>query len=269
FHWWRLIMPLLFLILLLFALVTVLRPKWWAWRPPLPTNPLPATTPQPSAESPPARDDRPPSPEEVQTAQGDNPPHRSLIRLAWRYRFVLLIVSLLSVYAVSLVWHGRPPRLPRHGELLFFFERATNLASGVSPVLPILLLGLAFYFWGYLQLKRLYLLESQPANNPFPSGELFEQVNKRHQGVEKDLQAPKRAINSKFAWIVWLALWFTFCRIANHFVPSVDGIVTESILLLALAALSVLIVYGLLHLLKVWNGMRELLRAIAFLPLGD
>ena len=42
------------------------------------------------------------------------------------------------------------------------------------------------------------------------------------------------------AWIAGLALCYTFCRLANNFVPSVEGVVTESALLLALAVLALL-----------------------------
>ena len=64
---------------------------------------------------------------------------------------------LLAVMAAYLTRNGRPPRWPPWtGEWLFFFERASNLASGVSPVLPLTILGLAFSWWaGKGRLERM------------------------------------------------------------------------------------------------------------------
>jgi hypothetical protein len=42
---------------------------------------------------------------------------------------------------------------------LFFFERSTNLADGVSPVLPAFCLALALFWWGLTNLRRLNRLE--------------------------------------------------------------------------------------------------------------
>src|SRR5262249_14870892 len=148
-------------------------------------------------------------------------------------------------------------------------ERAINLASGVSPVVPVLLLALAFFAWGYVQLRRLYLLgPSRAVGNPFPGMGYFNQVNEGHDQLERDLRSPQRALEGKGAWVAWVALFFAFSRLASHFVPSVEGVVTDSVLLLALAVLAVLIGYGWLHLCRVWKSTRELLDALSLLPKG-
>jgi hypothetical protein len=46
---------------------------------------------------------------------------------------------------------------------LFFFERATNLADGVSPVLPAFCLTVALFWWGLTNLRRLNRLEKSLA----------------------------------------------------------------------------------------------------------
>jgi hypothetical protein len=202
-------------------------------------------------------------------AQANEPPRPSLGRLVMRYRFLLLSGFLMSTLAAYLVKNGWSSRPSHPGEMLLFFERATSVASGVSPVVPVFLLGLALFLWGYFQLKRLYLLRAHALDSPFPTQPYFAQVDRWHNEVSASLRVPSRALEGKAAPIAWLVLFFVFCRLATRFVPSVDGVVTESALLLALAVLSLLIVYGLLHLLSVWKGTRRLLQAVASLPLGE
>jgi hypothetical protein len=193
----------------------------------------------------------------------------SLMRFAAQHSFVVLAVFVLGVLGVYLATNGRPLHWLGHDEWLFFFDRATSLASGVSPVVPILLLGLAFAWWGYIQRRRLALLEYHAQANPFPPLALFMRIAHLRHEVVKDLWAPARALASRTAWAAGVALFFAFSRLASRFVPSVDGVVVDSLLLLALAVLSVLIVAGLLHLLRIWKDLRRLLRAVALLPLEE
>jgi hypothetical protein len=177
-----------------------------------------------------------------------------------------LLVFLARYCLVNVRWPQ--PQTVLAGEWLLFFERATSLASGVSPATPVFLLAMAFFCWGYVQLKRLYLLEFlHKVESPFPEKmEYFEQVNDRRGELHKDLRCPERALRGIGAWIAWAALFFTFSRLAGYFIPSVEKVWIESSILLSLAVLALLIGYGWLHLCKVWKSTRELLDAIALFP---
>jgi hypothetical protein len=188
-------------------------------------------------------------------------------RFIVEHRFLLLTGFVLAILAAYLFGYGRYPKFFTQDERLFFFDRATNLANGVTPVVPVLLLGLGFYLWSYIHLRRLYLLDQHALDQPFPPLGSFSHLNSRHDEVAKDLRRPREALTGISAWVACVALCFLFCRLASYFVPSVEGVVTESLLLVALAVLSLLIVYGLLHLRKVWRSLRKLLQAIASLQL--
>jgi hypothetical protein len=178
--------------------------------------------------------------------------------------FVLFVFSVLFTY---LFRYGSPfPRSSAHGELLFFFDRATSLANGVTPVLPVLLLGLSFYCWGYVNLRRVDLLCRHSTASPF-APDKFGALSREDKTAVKDLESPRLALGNTWAALAGLALYFIFCRLASGFVPSVDGVVTESLLLLGLAVLSLFVVTGLLHLLKLWQSVRKFLEAVASLPL--
>jgi hypothetical protein len=185
----------------------------------------------------------------------------------------LVSLFLLVVLAIYYFTNGQPaPRPALPGEWLLFFERATSLASGVSPVAPVFLLAMAFCLWGYVQLKRLYLLgPPHQVESPFPRSTIpiedyFGQVNDCHDQLKGDLTFPERALERTGALVIWVALFFTFSRLAKRFVPSVEGVWTESLILLGLSGLALLIGYGWLHLWKVWKSIRELLETIALLP---
>ncbi len=195
---------------------------------------------------------------------------RPLSEVIVRYRIQLLCVLMLLIMAVYLTVNGWPPHVWRDGEGLLFAERASSLASGVTPVVPILFLGLAFYCWGYCQLKRLYLLDEHAVPLCSLAGQpRFEQIDRRHGELVRNLKAAKKSLSGKWIWLLWVMLFFVFSRLSSHFIPTAEDIFTESALLLSLAVLAVLIVYGWLHLRKVWESTRHLLNAVALLPLHE
>jgi hypothetical protein len=179
-----------------------------------------------------------------------------------QYRLLLLVVFLVTVVTLYL-WRNWPPRYYPSGEVeqLFCFERATSLASGVSPVVPVLLLGLAFFWWGWRHLKRLWLLEEHKVKPPFPPGGTFAKVKACADKAWGHLVSPHSA-GGTWAPLIWLALFFTFCRVAGRFVPSVEGTFYDALILFALALFAVLLVDAVLHLIATWHALAELLRAL-------
>lgn len=181
---------------------------------------------------------------------------------------ILTISSLLILSSLLLPVIGSGGRWLSGENFLLFAERATILGSGVSPVAPILMIGLALFCWSYVQLKRLYLLAFHTVKMPFPLGQrqLFDKVRKRHRDTEWNLRTPARALGKKSAFIVGGMLIFVFLRAFSSFPPASEWVWLERVMLLALAALAVVIVYGWLHLLQVWENVRRLLDALALLP---
>jgi hypothetical protein len=155
---------------------------------------------------------------------------------------------------------------------LLFSERAIGLANGITPVVPILMLGIALFGWAYFQLRRQYLLKSPDTPELFPSDDKlgkFKQINIDATDLDKYLRNPFEAVNTKAAFLVWVLLFYIFYRLSSLYVPAFEGWILAGFLLLGLAVLALLIVYSWLLFLRVWGSTRSLLRAIALLPLAE
>lgn len=195
-----------------------------------------------------------------QTAQTENP-RNERSRLFLLGAFINLVLMSVLTYYVAFP--------ERSAERLLFFERATNLTDGVSPVVPVFFLAMAFFCWGFVQLKRLSLLASRhTVDNPFPEKTYFEHVQGCHGRLKDYLSSPGRVLGKgkTGAWIALVALLFTFLRLYSCFVRSVEGILADCLIFLGFAVLAFVIVYGWLHLCKVWRSIRELMDALALLP---
>jgi hypothetical protein len=191
--------------------------------------------------------------------------------LAVRRRAVLAMTGLLVLILAYQVGLHPPPQAARSAySQLLFFERATNPANGLSPVVPIVLLGLGFFWWAVCQLRRLYLLEEKHCvPSPFAGAEpaRFQGATKGHWAVQRALEAPHRMNCSGVAFAFWLLLFFTFCRLANRFVPTVEGSWFDGLFLCALQVYTILLVAGVIQVLGLWKHVRKLLQEIARLPL--
>ena len=94
------------------------------------------------------------------------------LRRFGRRRWRLTVLLLMDVAAILLlvVYALRGPAVPPAWQLpeyaVLFFERAVNLGSGVSPVVPVLFLSLGFVCWALCQLKRLSQIDWFYLKNP-------------------------------------------------------------------------------------------------------
>jgi hypothetical protein len=170
-----------------------------------------------------------------------------------------------------LLRHPPAPQGPPAHDRLFLFERATNVANGVSPAALVVLLGLAFVWWAVSHLRRLYLLEKAAVGSPFAGaeGERARAAALAHRPAQEALEAPHRGDWAGLAFAFWILLFFTFCRLANRFVPTVEGPWFDALALWALAVYATLLVAGLVRALGLWKRTQALLREVAKLPLRD
>ncbi len=199
----------------------------------------------------------------------------------------LLVVVLIPGYALwkyGLLYRFRnfPDSPPSHpGGSFLLYVRASTVSSGVSPVLPVALLAVAIYAWGYVQLRRLTLQKKWQGTDPFPAQSdpspgpptaerrWLEGVSDCSKRLAGDLDAPPRAIADGWNPLIWCVLIFVLYRITNHFTPAAEWLPVEVALLAAMAALAMLIVAGWMHARKLWGGLRRLLRLLAELPMRD
>jgi hypothetical protein len=197
-------------------------------------------------------------------------------RTSWQFVCSLSLIHWVSLLllAVALIYLLIHLRMMEIGESvqrnLFFYERATNLAGGVSPVVPVVFLGWAFFAWSFCQLKRLYLLDRHFIAIPFPGNETtgpFGRIHARHVLLDRFLRDPHQVGATRASVLIWLLLLFVPYRFADSYVPTVEGVWYDTFLFLGLALFCLVLVYALMQVFRLWRSIHELLQAIAPLPL--
>jgi hypothetical protein len=201
-----------------------------------------------------------------------SPPSRTLRQFVCSLSLIHWVsLLLLAVALIYLLTHLRMMGIGESVQRnLFFYERATNLAGGVSPVVPVVFLGWAFVAWSLCQLKRLYLLDRHSVAIPFPEKETtgpFGRIHARHVLLDRFLHDPHQVGATRASVLIWLLLLYVLYRFADSYVPTVEGVWYDTFLFLGLALFCLVLVYALMQVFRLWRSIHELLQAIAPLPL--
>jgi hypothetical protein len=164
---------------------------------------------------------------------------------------------------------------------VFFFLRATELTSGVSVLLPALLIGLAAFLSFFASLRRLNLAERMPClrtprQRPDEAPQFlrfdheraksFEGLKPLEDSVKKMIicpifKAPGAALLTVLISIVY---WHFFQK---RFIPSVDGRPFDWFFMLAFYVVPLMLVWALLRFFWLWAAARRLLRRLSWRPL--
>ena len=166
-------------------------------------------------------------------------------------------------------------------ERVFFFLRATELSSGVSVLLPALLIGLATFLSFFAALRRLNLAERMPClRGPQQrSGDAPQFLRFDHEGA-KSFQGSKvledrvkemivcRIIElpgaMQAAFVILILYWVLFL---HYFIPSVDGRWFDWFFRLGFYVAPMLLAWAFLRFVWLWAALRRLLRRLAWHPL--
>jgi hypothetical protein len=164
-------------------------------------------------------------------------------------------------------------------EQVFFFLRATELASGVSVLLPGLLILLATFLSILTALRRLYLAEQMPClpktyQRPGDAPQFlhFDHAQaKSFKGLKALEDSVKEIIVYPDVPGVWAAMavifilyWLLFLR---HFIPSVDGWWFDFFFELGFYLAPALLAWAFLRFVWLWAALRRLLRRLSWHPL--
>lgn len=150
---------------------------------------------------------------------------------------------------------------------LLYFERATAIWDGVSPLLPLLYLAIAALCLAIGQLRRLSLLEAYPLPSPFlglttPS---FEGVERHERRIVKLLNAPAY----RQLWVTLIALpvlaFAAFGLFGDDPLP-VDGITFWIFFVLVAAFTYVNFLLPFVRFVSLWRELRGLLYRLYFHP---
>jgi hypothetical protein len=188
----------------------------------------------------------------------------------------------LCILAVEVIFTS--PEEPY--DSLLFLERAVNLGNGVSPEVPVFLLGLAAVAWLLCQLRRLDLIYRVSIDRLVdPTGDevtlsLDTAPPCATAKTRKDrlivLGGETRRLIAAFLLpihtspgsLMLLGLSFVFVlRLFERFVPTIDGLAYNRWMILSFSLLFVTVIVTLCRFLMVWARVRACLREIALLPM--
>jgi hypothetical protein len=181
--------------------------------------------------------------------------------------FVILLAGLGSLVSVTMLIR---PTMSESGSSygLFLLSRSVNLGSGVSPLMPILLVGGAGLLLLVCSTRRIGLLEERPIPSPFLNftGSSFEGVPELEDRVRYLLQCPSRELPGSRLIIPLLlgALWVALRRGRPSY--PIDGKCFDWAL-----RISAFLVYSaftlvLLRFVAVWIHLQNLLQRLYWHP---
>jgi hypothetical protein len=199
----------------------------------------------------------------LRTLEEARRPDRSASLTTWTTAAGSVIGAGLAVgFAIS-IWTRDPTAA------LFYFLRAANLNNGVSPLLPLLFLGVAALFLSICDLTRLNLLEECVVTTPFlgfAGEDSFKGADHHESRVATLLQCRSENLPN---WALWMMappvvfLYFGFLGLKP--IP-IDGRYFG--LFFALVAIFVYTAFLTLfaRFVSVWIELRRLLRRFYFHP---
>jgi hypothetical protein len=211
------------------------------------------------------------------------------IKIWWRserghirkYKMVLLALLVLGAPMILFVLLGMyeiffDKEIP---EQIFFFLRTTELASGVSVLLPGLLILLAAFLSILTALRRLYLAEQMPClpkthQHPgdAPQFLCFDHAQaKSFRGLKALEDRVKEMIvypDLPGVWAVMVVILILYGLLfLRHFIPSVDGLWFDLFFMLGFYLAPMLLVWAFLRFVRLWVALRRLLRRLSWHPL--
>ncbi len=177
------------------------------------------------------------------------------------------------------------PELPNSWLAL---DRSAHLLGGISPIVPVTCIGAAIFWWCYLELKRLRaypllrrgseLISLAGVTMPgdFPWKRVIPRLNARFRLCVDLLEYPVTVLVSKnlpvaglvvsavagLLVLVWGVIW-------PRFIPTPEGARFDLLIILALLAYLLLLVYSQVRYLWLWRSLFQLFRQISLLPMAS
>lgn len=186
--------------------------------------------------------------------------------------FGVLIGLLTTYFSIRLGYNlllARPPM-----EHLFFFQRASDLASGVSPLLPLVLVGCAAFLWAFCELRRLSLVERLPDN--VRKAVLFLNFDDGQTSSFSGLRRLERQVlhlakNHIFAlpakWLVIGGIVAPAIYVWSRHIPSIEGFTFDFGFALAFLVVSLAQGFSFARFVFLWVALRRLLKRLSHHPL--
>ena len=176
------------------------------------------------------------------------------------------LVYLLTIGAVTMFISRFAYARDFTGRVLFFL-RMTDIASGMSPLVPLGFVCLSFGCWAYFQLKRSHIEERYHVPNPYPDEDPFFSVRRADDALRDEVSHEAVGLRHSSAVggaIVILggygvAVWM-------QALPTVEGWMWDGLFFTGFGTLFFLSATTLIRLFYMWRHVKGLLDSIANLP---
>jgi hypothetical protein len=190
----------------------------------------------------------------------------------WALLNVLLVIVVLGFAALFLsrFWtYGGPTRRT------FFFIRAVDLGSGISPLTPIFFMSMGFAAWAYFQLRRAHQIDRYAVPPPFP-GKIDEpstdgtlaRINDLDRATQEEVRHESLALrHSKAIAIAMVALLSLGLGVWTQSLPTVEGWTWDGMFFGGFWLLFSLNLSILVRLFFLWRQTKRLLGAISLMPM--
>ena len=187
----------------------------------------------------------------------------------WRWNLVNLAV-VLGLVAFTACFLGRFWFFSDRPHRALFFIRAVDLSTGLSPLTPLFLMCVAITAGAYFQMERHEVARRCRVPSPFPSEEqgLFDRLTDQDRRLKVEM-SPGRfwkrhrvALTALFAGLLvgGVTVW-------RQSLPTVEGRVWDTAFAVGFWAVYAFAAITLLELFMLWRQTRQLLGAVAQLPM--
>jgi hypothetical protein len=167
-----------------------------------------------------------------------------------------------------------------------YFERLTHFGSGLSPVIPSLLLVIGLAAWCLSLYKKLNYLAFHAVANPFvfppDSPHNYGRVHKLGERLECALRPyflrpwadadgsgmGKRLLRRLTIVIPLLVVAIVFYELGQRWIRTIEGQMFDNLMYFGLLLSAFATVYLTVHFYAVWTRLRDLLKEMAKLPLA-
>jgi len=195
--------------------------------------------------------------------------------IAITFAIALFVIFCWQIFA----WYPMPAWLPARVSLLederisvYWSTRVLHLSSGLSPVLPVLLLLGAGYWWMWQSLRGVMLVDLRRPR--LPQKDDLGSFSYRLSEIEAD-ELRIAAHPLFFTWRVWMAilvpLVFAFSTVLDlgHPVQTIEGEAYDWGYALLLAVMLAAFLTCLFKLIWTWSKCRQILAGLDRLPLRE
>ncbi len=194
----------------------------------------------------------------------------------------------IPILAGFLIFANEIRVLPRSPYVsLLYLERSVSLGNGVSPLVPVLLIGMTAGSWLLCQLRRLDFIdrlwkdrivptEVNPLKLDLDIDETFSVAAQRKSRLLAASNAIRKLLNqfvprslfSNPTCLITIGVTILVSlRLYERFVPTADGLAFNRTMILALSALIAAVALSLVRFILVWCGVRKLLHEFSLMPM--